>query len=167
MKGADMFNTISRFFIALLLLTPAGVILAETAADNITVSDAWVREVPPVSETSAVFMTMTNKSGSDLSLVKAESEAAELVELHTHETDEQGIHRMFKVKKIDIPANGQTMLKPMSYHVMLIGLKAPLKVGDEVAVKLHFYDGSSMDIVAPVKTMMMPAMDHSKHMMHK
>ena len=140
---------------------------AQTAAESISVSDPWVREVPPVSQTSAIFMTLTNKSGSDLSLMNAESDAADIVELHTHETDEKGIHRMFRVKKIDIPANGMTMLKPMSYHIMLINLVAPLKEGDTVDVKLTFYDGSSMMVTAPVKKMQMPAMDHSKHMMHK
>ena len=50
---------------------------------------------------------------------------------------------------------------------MLIGLKQPLKEGDEVDLTLHFYDGSSMPIKAPVKKMMTSAMDHSKHMMHK
>ena len=138
---------------------------AQTAAESIQVEGPWVREVPPVSETSAVFMTLSNKGSADASLVKAESDASKLVELHTHETDDKGVHRMFKVEKIDIPANGQTMLKPMSYHIMLIGLKAPVKEGDNVDVKLHFQDGSTVDVTAPVKKMMMPAMDHSKHMM--
>lgn len=157
-----MRTLIIRLLISMMLLPffSACSAVAQTAAESIAVSDAWIREVPPVSETSAIFMTLTNSSNSDLSLMHAESDAANFVELHTHETDENGIHRMFRVKMIHIPANGQAMLKPMSYHIMLIGLKKPLKEGDEVAIKLHFYDGSSMDVNVPVKKMKMSIMKH-------
>ncbi len=160
------------FLSALIMLAGMTSAYAATSAEMVTVSDAWVREVPPVSETSALFMTLTNTSDTEAALVSASGDVSKLVELHTHETDDKGIHRMFQVDQIVIPANGQTMLKPMSYHVMLIGLHQPLKQGDTVTVTLEFRDGSTKQVEAPVMKMMMPAMDHSKmdhsqHMQHK
>ena len=147
---------------ALIMLAGITSAYAATCAERVTVSDAWVREVPPVSQTSALFMTLTNTSDQEAVLVSASGDVSKLVELHTHETDDKGVHRMFQVDKIVIPANGQTMLKPMSYHVMLIDLHAPLKEGDKVSVTLKFRDGSTKQIEAPVQKMMVPAMDHSK-----
>jgi len=70
--------------------------------------------------------------------------------------------KMRQVKEIAVKAGGQAELKPGSYHVMLIDLKAPLKEGETVPLTLTFDDGSSQTIDAPVKKpqAMMQQMDH-------
>ena len=62
---------------------------------------------------------------------------------------------MRRIDKIDVPANGETVLKPGGLHVMLIGLKQDLKVGQIVPVTLTFEDGSKKKIEAPVRKIMM------------
>jgi periplasmic copper chaperone A len=65
-----------------------------------------------------------------------------------------------------IPAGGETRLKPGSFHIMLIGLKTPLKLDEKIRFKLTFEDGSSKNVVAPVRKidMTMPmSHDHMKH----
>ena len=59
--------------------------------------------------------------------------------------------KMVAVDKISVPARGQAELKPGSYHIMLIDMKAPLKEGDAVPIMLTFDDGSSQRIDAPVR----------------
>lgn len=86
-----------------------------------------------------------------IKLVLADSEVAKIVELHTH-TNDNGVMRMRKVEFIEIPANGQTVLKPGGLHIMLIDPISDLKTGQTVSVKLQFEDGSTKQVDMPVKS---------------
>ncbi|MBI4996648.1 MAG: copper chaperone PCu(A)C [Rhodocyclales bacterium] len=150
------------FAAALAACLPLGV-WAAGAADNIAVVDPYVRMVPPGAMATAAFMVLKNAGDKDVKLVKAESSAAKITELHTH-LNEGGVMKMRQVPAIAIKAKGEATLQPGGLHVMMIDLKAPLKEGDKVAVTLGFDDGSSKKIEAPIrKPAPMPAMDHSKH----
>jgi copper(I)-binding protein len=122
-------------------------------ASNIEVKDAYVRATPPGLPNSAAFMSVENKTDMSVALVKATSDVSKVVELHTHSMKD-GVMKMYQVPKIDIPANGETTLKPGGFHVMLIGLHKPLKVGEEVTITLEFSNGENKTITIPVKTVM-------------
>ena len=122
-------------------------VLADT---TITVQDPYIRLVPPDIKTTGGFMIIRNASNTDRLLVKAESPAANIVELHTH-INENGVMKMREVASIAVKANGQTELKPGSYHVMLIDLRQPINEGDSVPITLKFDDGSSYPLTAPVR----------------
>lgn len=126
--------------------------------------DAYVRAMPPGQKVTGAFMVLQNPDGADRALIKAESDAAETVELHEH-INEDGVMKMRPVKQIDVKANSKTDLKPGGYHVMLIGLTKPLSIGDKVSIKLHFDDGSKQDIQAPVKKIDMAMKGGHKGMM--
>ena len=61
-----------------------------------------------------------------------------------------GVMTMKRVDAIPVPAGGEVTLKPGSYHVMLIGLKKPLKTGDAVELHLRFERAGKLDVSAPV-----------------
>jgi copper(I)-binding protein len=132
-----------------------------TAADSIIVSEAWVRAVPAVSQTTALFMQIDNISDVDFAIIDAVSDAASIVELHTHETDVRGVHSMIKVDQVTLPAGETVNLIPGDLHVMLIDLTASLAEGDMVSVELIFNDNTSTVVTAPVMAMVgMMDMDH-------
>jgi copper(I)-binding protein len=133
-------------------------------AENIEVKNPFVREVPPTAMATAAFMTLENRSGHAIKLVKADSDASKLTQLHTH-IHANGVMKMREVPNITVPANGEVALKPGSYHIMLINLNKPLKQGDKVKLTLTFEDGSHKTVYAPVKSMMMGGM-HAMHGMH-
>ena len=120
----------------------------------LAIHDPYVRLAPPNAPTTGAFMIIKNTGASDRQLVKAESNAAKTVQLHNH-INENGVMKMREVPSIDIKANGQAELKPGSYHVMLIDLTAQLKEGDSVPLTLHFDDGSSQQVAAPVRKLQM------------
>lgn len=153
---------------ALLLLTAFGSAVAGNAAEEVVVSDAYARAVPPGQPNSASFMTLTSKSDKDHALVEASSPAAEVVELHTH-TMKDGMMQMRRVEKIDIPAGAETKLQPGGLHVMMIGLKQELKPEQEVTLTLVFEDGSKAEVTAPVRKLQMKMMKHGdmKHDMQQ
>lgn len=132
-------------------------------ADDIDVSAPFAREVPPGAPASASFMTLENKSGHAIKLTSANSNVAEVVELHTH-TNDNGVMRMRKVEFIEIPASGKTELKPGGLHIMLIGPHQPLKMGQEVTVDLTFEDGSNKTVSMPVKSIKGMMMNHKMPM---
>jgi copper(I)-binding protein len=153
------FNVIG--LLAIFLLSISGAVVAESAVEGITITDPYVRAVPPGQPNSASFMTVTNAGAANRALVGGSSPAAKVVELHTH-TMEGGMMRMRQVEKIDLPAGKDVSLKPGGLHVMLIGLKQNLTPGENVPLTLKFADGSELTVDAPVRKlqMKMKKMDH-------
>ena len=89
-----------------------------------------------------------NKSGRDLQLVAADSAAFDRIELHTHEMSD-GMMRMVKVERYEVPAKGGLMLKAGGEHLMLFGFTG--QAGDAVDVTLRFADGTETTVSAPTK----------------
>lgn len=146
----------------------AAPVLAGTAAESVSVNDPYVRIVPAGMTNTGAFMVIRNADDKDHKLVKAESSASKVTELHTH-TNEGGVMKMRPVKDIDVKAKGEAVLKPGGLHVMLIGLKQELKDGDNVAITLTFEDGSSKKVEVParkIQTEMKMKMEMKHEMMH-
>ena len=71
---------------------------------------------------------------------------------------DNGMMKMSPVQRIEVPAKGETALRPGGLHLMIFGLKKPLVPGDTVRLTLTFDDGSRVQVAAPVRAMqqMMP-----------
>jgi copper(I)-binding protein len=136
-------------------------------ADQITVDAPYVREVPPGAMAPGSFMVFHNQSDQTISLVKADSEVANRVELHTHIHD-KGVMKMREIEKIDIPAHGTTELKPGGLHIMLIDMPRIMQAGENVTLTLQFSDGSKKTVTAPVQSMRGGHSGHKnmQHSMH-
>ena len=119
-------------------------------AENISVNNPYVRLLPPTSPTTGAFMDIINDSDKSVKLVKAESNCCNLVELHTH-TMVDGMMRMREVKSIEIPAKGKISLKPGGLHIMLIGLKKPLRLGENIPIKLTFDNSETKEVQAKIQ----------------
>jgi hypothetical protein len=99
---------------------------------------------------SAAYMIIRNPGGTPDRLIKAESDAANIVELHTSEMKD-GVMSMSQVEAIEAPANGEVTLEPGGFHVMLIDVTKELKVGDTVNLTLTFENAGEMDVQATVR----------------
>ncbi len=151
-----MKNKIAIFTLALSIWGGA---MALQLAARIEDERAWVRAGPPGSQVTGAFMILKNKGDKAAQVVKAESAAARVTELHEH-ASENGVMKMRPVPAIVVKPKGETALKPGGYHIMLIDLKAPLKEGETVPLTLGFADGSSKKIEAKVSK----ALPHEGHM---
>jgi len=105
---------------------------ATAAAGEVTVSEASVRATAPGQESAAVSMRIVARK--DGRLVAVASPAAERVEIHIMK-HEQGMMMMREVQELALPANHEVVLGSGS-HLMLVGLKQPLKAGGSVALAL-------------------------------
>lgn len=120
-------------------------------AADIDVSNAYAKATPPNAKNSGAFMLIKNNTDKDIALVSATNSLSDVTELHTH-VEENGMKKMIQIPKIDIKANSTTELKPGSLHVMFIGIKKPMVVGDNVKMALTFDNGQTVTLdKVPVK----------------
>lgn len=124
---------------------------AETAPPRspVEIADAFVRATGPRKHNAMVYMTLTNRTGEDDKLTGAASPTAERVELHIIASN-RGLRRMHEIEEIPLPSHTPVALTPGNYHLMLIGLKAPLEAGTEVPMELHFAKAPPMAITIKV-----------------
>lgn len=127
-------------------------------SNDLQIDNAFARPASKQQRNSAVFMQISNQ-GSDASVVAASSDAARIVELHTHVND-AGVMRMRRIDKIDLPAGETVTLKPGGLHIMFIGLNRDLNLDDSVEVVLELSDGSKKAVLAPIHRAMMKTMNH-------
>lgn len=133
---------------ALLLILSASTVLG---TDSIVIHDPWVREVPPVSSVTAVYMMIENTGDEDDKLTGVSSNASRYSEIHTTRVDENNIATMEMVDYLTIPSGDTTELIPGGSHIMLRELKSPLKAGDKVLVELSFEKSGTKTIQAEVR----------------
>ena len=133
--------------LSLALLT-APALAADTKVGAIEIEHAWARA--SVMANGAVYMELENKGGAPDKLVAASTPAANKAELHTH-LMENGIARMRPVEAIEVTPGSPTVLRPGGLHVMLMGLKAPLKEGDTITLTLTFEKAGKVDVTVPVQ----------------
>jgi hypothetical protein len=83
-------------------------------------------------------------------LIKAQSDVSQVVELH-NVAMKDGVMSMYPVEAIEVPANGEAVLKPGSFHVMLIGLTRDLVAGETMSVTLTFEQAGDVTVQAPIR----------------
>ena len=124
---------------------------AETAPAEIAVSQAWARATPPGADVGAVYLTIENKGGASDRIVGVKSSVAQSAMLH-QTVDESGVSTMRTADGSVAP--GTTLdMKPGGSHIMLMGLKAPLKEGETVDVTLSFEKSGEVKATAKVQSL--------------
>ncbi|UOO80951.1 copper chaperone PCu(A)C [Uruburuella testudinis] len=151
-----------KLMAALLL---AGTCQAAFAA-GIDVDDAWARTTVQGMNMGGVFMALENDGKTDDVLLGGSTPVAERVEIHTHIND-NGVMRMREVEGgLPLPKGREVVLKPGSYHIMLMGLKAPLQEGQKFPLTLKFKNAKAQTVTVETKTpaqSQAPAHHHHQH----
>jgi len=78
-------------------------------------------------------------------LLGASADIAQSAELHTMRM-EGDVMRMRQLNSVEVPARQTVEFKPGGMHVMLIGLKTPLKVGKSFPMTLRFEKAGSVTV---------------------
>ena len=127
-----------RFSLLAAVATFAIAVAGAASAATMEVKNAWIRTPPPGAPTAAGYATITNHGIASDRLTGAYSGAAASVGLH--EMDKAGgVMRMRAIPGgLAIGASATVTLSPNGRHLMLTGLKHPLKAGEHVRVVLQF-----------------------------
>lgn len=116
------------------LLVLACALSAGSVLAQVTVSEPWVRASLPHQTATGAFMKL-HAGAEPIRLVGAASPVAQVSEVHEMKLVDN-IARMSRVDGVEVPAGEMVELRPGSYHIMLLDLKRPVKVGEEVAIEL-------------------------------
>ena len=119
-------------------------------ASELIVSEAWIREAPPVSKVQAAYMLLSNPTDKPVALIAATSPLYSKIEFHRTVMD-NGVMRMLQEDSLSIPAKGKIHLQPEGTHMMLFNPQQPLKAGDKVLFTLTFSDQRKLDVMLVVK----------------
>jgi copper(I)-binding protein len=137
---------------------------ASTAWAQVKVDDAWARATVQGQKATGAFMKLTAPQATRL--VAVSTPVAGVAEIHEMKMD-GGVMKMRALPALDLPAKQAVELKPGSYHLMLMDLKAPLMKDSSVALTLTFKDAkgveSQQQIAVPVSTGMPQGSGHGQH----
>ena len=137
-----------RLFFAILVCVVGFVM--PTWAGDIVVSRAIVVAPPNASApTIAAYFTIENQGASADQFTGISTATAASAMLH-ETTNTDGVMKMNMLDHLDIPAGATITMKPAQLHVMLVGPKAPYKVGEDVAFELNFATAGKMLVMAKV-----------------
>ena len=123
------------------LITAICLLSAASAHAQVDVTDPWARATGKGQKATGVFMNLTAKKATRLVGVK--SELTPVAQVHEMKMDKD-VMKMQSIKALDLPAGQTVSLKPGSYHVMLMDLKAPVAEGSHVVVTLMFEDAAGV-----------------------
>jgi copper(I)-binding protein len=150
------------------LLSAVIVLAAVSAQAQVEVTDAWVRATGKGQKATGVFMNLTAKKATRLVGVK--TSLTPVAEVHEMKMDKE-VMKMQAIKALDLPAGQTVGLKPGSYHVMLMDLKAPLAEGEHAVITLLFEDAAGVktqqEVQVAAKKMAMGGKDKPQQGEHK
>ena len=152
-------SPLSRGAIALvaLFLTPLSTLAADYHLGSLQISQPWARATPKGAATGAVYMTVINTGAKPEQLSCLSSDAADKCQIHQMSMD-NGVMKMREMEGgVEIKPGETVTFAPGGYHVMLVGLKAPLVQGKSVAATLKVDSGATAQVEFPIAAIGAPA----------
>ncbi len=148
-------NSALRHALAALLVAVSLPALAHGAkAGAIAIAHPFATPTIPGSTTGAAYVTALENNGTVADkLVRASTPTAARVEIHTMSVDAQGVMRMREIDGIALAPKAKVQMKPgAGMHLMLIGLKEPLKEGTSFPMTLQFEHAGSVEVMVVVQS---------------
>jgi copper(I)-binding protein len=165
--------TKTAFALALLAGSTLMASAHEFKLGDLLIGHPWSRATPGGAKIGGGYMTITNNGSAPDKLLSATTSVADHVEIHEM-TMANDIMTMRKLDGGVTVAPGKTVsFAPGAYHLMLMGLKNPLKEGDRVKATLTFEKAGPVEVTINVEGIgaqhpaagKMQDMDHSQHKM--
>jgi copper(I)-binding protein len=154
-----------RLIAAVLLLT-AGIAFPSYAHEyklgDLRIGHPWARATPGHSPNGAAYLTLSTEGAQADRLTSVATPVAAKAELHTH-LMEGNVMKMRPVEAIEVAPGAPIVLQPGGLHVMLIGLKAPLKEGERFPLTLTFERAGTIEVEVVVEKLGAMGPDHTNH----
>ena len=117
-------------------------------AGDIVIDHPYAVPSSPGSTNGAMYLRALRNTGDQADqLIGAHTPAAASVEIHQMQLDAQNVMRMRAVVALPIPAGSHVPVRHGGvWHLMLLNLKQPLKVGDRFPVTLRFARGGEKEV---------------------
>jgi copper(I)-binding protein len=126
------------------------VLQAGLAAAEVSISDAWVRALPPTQQRTAAYLTLHNSGPQRREITGGSAELAGRVEIH-ESREVEGYMRMMPVNAVSLPPGGDVQLAPGGVHLMLLELVRMPVPGEQLELCLTLADGEEICTRAAVR----------------
>lgn len=133
-----------------LALASASAAARDYTLGHLRIEHLYAYPTPPGARTGGAYFSVQNAGNSNDRLLRVASPAADAVELHSMTMD-GNLMKMRPVVAIGIPAGSKVTLGSGGYHVMLIGLRHPLAIGDKLPLALTFEQAGTIEVTADVE----------------
>jgi periplasmic copper chaperone A len=132
--------------VAAILMTMQG-----ACATDIMVMNATARaSLTPAAKSGVIYLTIMNHGVVEDKLLKISTPSASGADVH-ETTIEGDVMKMRALESaLTVPVGATIDMKPGGLHIMLSGLKAPLKKGDTVNLLLSFEKAGIVNVDVPV-----------------
>jgi periplasmic copper chaperone A len=131
---------------------------------GLEIDNPWSRAVPKGSTVAAGYMTIKNNGPASDRLTGASTPVAGKVEVHEMSMD-NGVMKMRPVAAgLEIKPGETVVLKPESFHLMIMGLKRPIEQGKPFQASLTFEKAGTVNVEFAVEPV--GATAPSAHDMH-
>jgi copper(I)-binding protein len=165
----------TRLLLPVLAVITLGAVACGGDDESITITDPWARTSPAMVTMGAAYMQIAASAGDTLIGVSVPSSIAERAEIHemapvaatddsmdmssddSMDMDSMDMESMDEVMvmqqimSLELPAGETVELKPGGYHVMLIGLAAPLEIGETFDLTLDFENAEDQVVTVEVR----------------
>jgi copper(I)-binding protein len=135
------------------LAAPAPALCALTltaCTQGLAISDAWIRLLPGDLPAAGYFV-LYNDSDRPATLVGASAPSFERVEVH-QSVERQGLESMIHMDAVGIRPHETLRFQPGGYHLMFMGPRRALAVGDVEPVTLRLADGTELTVEFAVRS---------------
>jgi len=154
-----------RSILALLLTFSSGSIAlaSDYRVADLHVIDPYARPTVANQPTGAAYVTIENKGKTGDKLLAASSPVAKSVEIHTMAM-EGNVMKMREAGSIELKPDAKVAMQPgQGYHLMLLGLRQPLKAGDQFPLTLNFEKAGKIEVNVPVQNSGAAKESHGMH----
>ena len=139
----------NRILVSALVITVLLSGCAAPAKEGLEVREAWARPAPQGGN-GAIYFMIENHSSETQEMIGVDSDIAQAVEMHESQMDGD-VMEMHQLESVSLGPGAAVTFEPGGLHIMLIGLKQDLKVGDEVQVTLNFANAQEIRVTVPIQ----------------
>ena len=133
-----------------LILLLGGQAYPQTSGQNtIVVERPWARATPAGAKNGAAYVTLINNGSTSDSLLSATTPVADKVQFHSA-SEENGVAHMREMRTVEVAPGARVTFNPGGLHIMVVGLKQPLKEGQAFPLTLTFEKAGRVDVTVPV-----------------
>jgi len=137
---------LAAFALLLVFVSAQAAFAHEYKAGSIEIEHPWSRATPPGAAVAGGYLILKNEGGEADRLISATFEGSDRTEIHEMSVVD-GVMRMSPLPEgLAIPARESVKLAPGGYHLMFMGLKAPLAKGSKIAGTLTFEKGGTVAV---------------------
>lgn len=125
-------------------------------SNSMLITSAWVRPPALIGGNGAAYLSITNFTGKDDTLLSVTTSVAARTQLDRSTAAARDVSQTALIDSLPVPQGGPLILEPGGAEILLIGVTQDLADGQIVPISLHFKGAGQVDVRAEVVANFLP-----------